>query len=435
MSASGQGILPAPSARRGGDFVLVSSIYPVDDSGAVVSSDSISPYLGTSEMEAQSRRVLGLLRDVLEAHGSSLENTLRVEVYMVDPADFYEFKLVWMEFFPDDPPARSTIVVGDMHPIPGCLLNLNAVALAGDAAVERRVINVDDAPQSMDAEHAPYAVAAAPFVFTSAFPATDFETGIPVGKKENFPAYGSDAEMQAHYILQNQTKVLDAAGSGVDHVVKTQFYETDFLNFHDIDAVWASYVGHPPEGLPACRSSMGAREFIYPGAVFAHNSMFLIPDDDHQKVESVEGLRWHPEKVRGVHYTPGMWTGDWFHMAGQIAIPDFGVWESIVRTPPGLPNNWSDIEVQTEFTMTLLGEQLSGNGLTLSDIIDARIFLVDTAKRDYRGFIRAWEHLFADVDPKPSMSLIPNTTADGGTGIMVPALLVEIDLIAKKGGV
>jgi enamine deaminase RidA (YjgF/YER057c/UK114 family) len=255
-----------------------------------------------------------------------------------------------------------------------------------------------------------------------------------VGKKENFPAYGSDAEMQAHYILENLSKVLEAAGSGIDQVVKTQFYETDFLNFHDIDAVWASYVGHPPEGLPACRSSMGARGFLYPGAIFAHNSMFLVPDENHQKVETQEGIAWHPEKVRGVHYTPGMWAGDWLHMAGQVPMADFGNFDSVVCTPRGLPHNWSDIEVQTEFVMELLDGQLTGNGLTRADIIDARVFLVDTAKRDYRGFIRAWERMFADVEPRPSMTLIPSTTADGGTGIMVPVELVEIDLIAKKGG-
>ena len=84
--------------------------------------------------------------------------------------------------------------------------------------------------------------------------------------------------------------------------------------------------------------------------------------------------------------------------------------------------------------MTMLGEQLTANGLGLEDIIDARIFLIDTAKRDYRGFVRAWERLFADAERRPAMSLIPSVTADGGTGIMVPDLLIEIDLIAKKGG-
>ena len=94
----GQTILPAPAARQGGDFVFTTTLYPVDDAGAVVQADSISPYLGESEMGAQTRRVLTLLKEVLEASGSSLENALRAEVYLVDAADFHEFKLVWMVF-------------------------------------------------------------------------------------------------------------------------------------------------------------------------------------------------------------------------------------------------------------------------------------------------------------------------------------------------
>jgi enamine deaminase RidA (YjgF/YER057c/UK114 family) len=174
--ATGQEILPAPTHRQAGDFIFVSSLYPVDDSGALVRADSISPHLGESEMGAQSRRVLELLRDVLGAAGSSLERTLKAEVYLADASDFHEFKLVWKEFFPDSPPARTTIVVGDEHIIPGARLNLQAVALSGDASVERESIIAEGIPNPMDAEHAPHGVKAAPFMFPSAFPATDLET-------------------------------------------------------------------------------------------------------------------------------------------------------------------------------------------------------------------------------------------------------------------
>ena len=259
MSAAGstQGILPAPDSRRAGDFIWVSSIYPIDDKGQLVQPDSISPYVGQSAMEAQSRRALELLKQILEASGSSLDNCLKAEVYIENAADFYEFKLVWKEFFGDNPPARTTGVIGpDEHIIPGCLLNLHAVALANDASVEREVINAPDVPSSMDAEHAPHAVKAAPFVFPSAFPATDFETGVPVGRKPNFPNYGSDAEMQAQYILENLSKVMQAAGTTIENAFKSQFHETDLQNFHDTDQVWASYMGAPPDGLSPTRSSI-----------------------------------------------------------------------------------------------------------------------------------------------------------------------------------
>lgn len=423
----GRGVLPAPPHRRAGDFVFVSSLYPIDEEGEVVRSDSISPYVDESDVAAQTRCVLEQLQQVLADAGSSLDLCLKAEVQLVDAADFYEFKLVWKEFFPDSPPARTTIVVGDEHIIPGCRLNLHAVALAGDSSVEREPIVAAGIPDPMDAEHAPHAVKAAPFLFASAFPATDFENGVPVGRRPNFPNYGSDTEMQAQYILENLSKVCEAAGTSIDQAVKSQFYETNLLNFHDVDGVWAQYMGLAPP-----RSSMACRGFVVPGALFAPNLTFLVPDSGHAKEETQKGIRWHPEEVRNVHFTPGMLAGDWLFTAGQVSMPDFGVHESIVRAPAELPNYWSDIEIQTDFTMVLLNEQLEANGLALSDVVDAKVYLIDP-RRDYRGFARAWERLFESVEPRPSMSIVPSTQANGDTGIMIPDLLIEIDLISKKG--
>ena len=436
MNATGstQGILPAPDSRRAGDFVFVSSIYPVDDSGHLVHPDSIGPYVGESAMAVQSRRVLEVLKQVLDSSGSALESTLKAEVYLVDAADFYEFKLVWREFFPDSPPARTTAVIGEDHIIPGCRLNLHAVALANDASVEREVINAPGVPDSMEAEHAPHAIKAVPFVFPSAFPATDFETGVPVGRKPNFPNYGSDAEMQARYILENLSKVMEAAGTSIDQAFKSQFHETDLQNFHDTDQVWASYMGAPPDGLSPTRSSMGMRGFLVPDALFAPNLLFIVPDSKHRKEETQKGIRWHPEAVRKVHFTPGMWVGDWLGLAGQGSVADFADYDSIVRSPAGLPHYWSDIEIQTDFTMVLIREQLTGNGLDFEDIIDARIYLVESARRDYRGFVRAWEKLYEDVSAKPTMSIISSNQTSGVSGMMFEGPVIEIDVIAKKGG-
>ncbi len=420
-------IQPAPATRRAGDFVFVSSLYPVDEKGAVTTRDSISPYVGESRMGAQTQRVLEQLSSVLDAGGSSLANTIKAEVHLVSAADFHEFKVVWKEFFPDSPPARTTLVVGDEHILPGARLNLQAVALANDASVEREVINASDVPDSMDAEHAPHAIKAAPFVWPSAFPATDFETGVPVGRKPNFPNYGSDAEMQAHYILENLGKVMKAAGTDLEQAVKSQFYETNLLNFHDTDEVWAQYMGLAPP-----RSSMACRGFVVPDALFAPNLIFLAPDGDHTKEETQKGIRWHPEFVRAVHFSPGITAGDWFFTAGQVPIDDFGDHNSIRRTPAGLPNYWSDIEVQTDFTIELLNEQLSANGYGLGDVVDARVYLINP-RRDYRGFVRAWERNFEGVDAMPTMGLIPSTQEDGDSGIMFPGPLIEIDLISKKG--
>lgn len=423
VQTTGQGVLPAPPFRRSGDYVFVSSIYPVDETGQVLRA--AAPSVGESDAAGQTRHVLETLREILQTAGSSLQQTLRAEVYLVDAADFYEFKLVWKEFFPADPPARTTIVVGDDHVVPGCRLNLHVVALAGDAASSREVVHTNAAPDLLEAEHAAQAVKAGPFVFPSAFPATDFRTGVPVGKRPGFPYYGSDAELQADYVCSNLAAVLEAAGTSITEIVKTQFYETDLLNFHDVDGIWAQYVGVPPT-----RSSMACRGFLVPGALFAANTIALVPDERHRKEETRAGIRWHPVDVRKVNFSPGIRAGEWLFTAGQIAVPDFGKHEW-VGAPAGLPHHFSEIEIQTEFTMELLGDQLTANGLSLADVVDARVYLID-ARKDYRGFARAWRRIFAGVERMPSMSVIPARQASGGTGIMFPGPVIEIDLVSRK---
>ena len=446
-SSSWQGVLPAPSFQRAGDFIYVSSIFPLDQDGNVVRAQSVSPYVGESDIGAQTRACLEKLRAVLTEAGTSLDRVLKAEVYLIEADDFYEFKLVWQEYFPNNPPARTTAVVGhDQHIIRGARLNLQAVALSGSSSHRPQTINAPDAPDSMAADHAPQAVRGGPFVFLSGVTATDYETGLAVRKQPGFPIYGSDPEMQARYAFENMGKVLAAAGSGLDQGIKSQLYEPDLLNFHQIDAVWGEYMQPPPN-----RSSMGMRELLVPGTVFLANFMFLAPDDQHRKHETRAGIRWHPVDVRRVNFTPGIMVQDWLFMAGQVPIDDFGKTEvrsglpqadgsvpqiaeaAIRRTPPGLPHHFSDIEVQTEFTMELLQEQLDGNGFSLSDVVDARIYLVN-APHDFRGFYRAWRRIYDPLGYWPSMSVIPSQEADGSSGIMFPGPLIEIDLTAKKRG-
>ena len=277
----------------------------------------------------------------------------------------------------------------------------------------------------MPAEHAPQAVKAGPFVFPSALPATDFQNGIVVGKNPRLPYYANNAELQANYVFDQLERVLKAAGSGLDQAIKSQMYEVDLATFHDVDRVWGARMPIPPP-----RSSMAMRGLLVPGAAFVANLMFLAPDDQHQKQETRAGIRWHPVEVRNVNFSPGVFAGDWLLIAGQCSMPDYP--NAVFDTAPEkVPHHFPDIQIQTETTMQLLTEQLTGNGMGLGDIVDARIFLV-YPHRDYRGFERTWRRLFEGVGHLPSMSLLPSRQANGGGGIMVPELSIEIDLISRK---
>lgn len=431
-------LLPGPKVAVTGDLVYVATIYPVKESGFPVRSDAPTSFVGDSDMYVQSRCVLQELGRRLEEAGSSLSRVLRVEVQLQAAADFYEFKRAWIEAFGDDPPARTTIVTGDDWIAPGVGLGLNAVALSGDSSLQREVIHTDEAPNPMPWEHAPQAIKAGPWVFPSALPACDFETGIPVGKRlPAFPYYANDATAQAEYVFSNLQKVMHAAGTDVGNTVKAHLYEPSLLTFPDVDAVWAEYMQRPPT-----RASMAVRDLLVPRAVFVANLTVLAPpaDDSMEIVETRKGISWHPVDVRKVNFTPGIAVGsDWLFLAGQVPVPDFAT--GVVDTGPrALLNYFSDIEWQTEATMRLLNSQIEANGFDIKHVVDAHVFLVH-AQRDYRGFARAWERILSDagVENPPPITLIPSRQRNGETGIMFlgpdPVIRpdIEIDLVLHRG--
>ena len=63
--------------------------------------------LGTVEEEAE--LALRNLKIILEEAGSSLKNTLKVTVYLLDMAEFTRFNGVYRKYFGEDLPARTCI--------------------------------------------------------------------------------------------------------------------------------------------------------------------------------------------------------------------------------------------------------------------------------------------------------------------------------------
>jgi 2-iminobutanoate/2-iminopropanoate deaminase len=62
-------------------------------------------------IETETRQVLNNLKQVLEAANSGLEYVVKTTVFLRDMADFPKMNAIYGEFFPENPPARSTVAV------------------------------------------------------------------------------------------------------------------------------------------------------------------------------------------------------------------------------------------------------------------------------------------------------------------------------------
>lgn len=93
---------PYSHAVRTGDLVHVSGQVPRAADGSYEPAD----------VATETRRTLGNLELIARAAGARLADAVKITAYLADGDDFDEFNRAYAEFFPVDPPARTTVVAG-----------------------------------------------------------------------------------------------------------------------------------------------------------------------------------------------------------------------------------------------------------------------------------------------------------------------------------
>lgn len=93
---------PYSQAIEAGGFIFCSGQIPLDPQTGRIIEGSI---------HTQTERILTNLKAVLEAAGSSLEQTVKMTVYLTDLADFESLNQVLGKHFPQEPPARAVVQV------------------------------------------------------------------------------------------------------------------------------------------------------------------------------------------------------------------------------------------------------------------------------------------------------------------------------------
>ncbi len=65
--------------------------------------------LELGDIRSETRRTLQNIKTILESAGSSMKDVVRVGVFLSDMRNFAAMNEVYAEFFPKDPPARTTV--------------------------------------------------------------------------------------------------------------------------------------------------------------------------------------------------------------------------------------------------------------------------------------------------------------------------------------
>jgi reactive intermediate/imine deaminase len=96
--ASDRQARPFSPAVRAGDFIYVSGQVPVNAEGEIVAGG----------IEAQTRQVMDNLKAALALAGATFDDVCKCTCWLQDARDFGAFNRIYMDYFPNGKPARST---------------------------------------------------------------------------------------------------------------------------------------------------------------------------------------------------------------------------------------------------------------------------------------------------------------------------------------
>lgn len=116
--------LPPPSGPYSHAIIVNGMIYTAGQIATVPSTGA----LVEGGIQEQTRQVLENIRAVLEAAGSGLNKVVKCNVYLQSMDDFAAMNEVYASFFPEKPPARTTVEVARLPR--NALIEIETVAMA-----------------------------------------------------------------------------------------------------------------------------------------------------------------------------------------------------------------------------------------------------------------------------------------------------------------
>jgi enamine deaminase RidA (YjgF/YER057c/UK114 family) len=253
----------APALRRG-DWVFL----------AAQSADTTPDNWTESDVEQQTDQVLEKLSKIAAVAGTSLGQAVKADVYIGHPNDFAAMDKAWRRWFPDNPPARVVIPYMGMAAA-GRRVEVALTLLADDAKLKKETIETSDAPEQPG--HEPQAIKVGHLLFFSSQMAFDSSGKLADGmiRNPNFPWYGSPAQSQMRYMMQNIGAICAAAGTSVENIVRRVCFHSDFSWFAESIEELAR---HFPEDKPASTTIRLGGPLVVPGADTLLDLIAYVPD-------------------------------------------------------------------------------------------------------------------------------------------------------------
>ncbi len=338
-------VLEASAFQAGKRVITRDTSSNAPFSPAVAAGDFIylSGTLARGEgIREQTRGVLSNLGEVLELAGADYTRVAAVTVYLRNTSDFQGMNEIFREYFPSEPPTRTTVQTDLVRE--DALVEMSMIAIRPGA--ERTVLQ----PEGWPTGTAPYSygIKSGDTVFLAGILGRDYSSANS--------SVGSDIQAETRAIFENARQILAAAGMSLNDVVASRVYITDNTLFRDMNT---SYSAHFPE-IPPARATVRAN---------------LMGDQYHLEITliAVAGAKTRITRPNA-DGTPGrespvlshaVRVGNRLYLSGMLGVSD---------------ETRTDTQAQARQTLATIGRTLDAAGFGIDDLVDGVVYLTDMSE-------------------------------------------------------
>ena len=363
--------LPFSPAVRAGDFVYVSGTMATDAQGKLV----------TGTIQAQTKRTLENIAQVLKAAGIGLDRAASVHVYLKNASDFEAMNEVYRSFWPKAPPVRTTIVAGLV--LPDALIEISLVALRKGA--ERKVILPAGWQPSSNYS---YGIQSGDTLFLAGLVARDNKTNAQVT---------GEMTAQTKQVMDNAGAILQAAGMTHADVVSSRVYITDVAKFQEMNAVYRAYFPKDPPARATVKAALMNAQYA------VEITMLAVKSKDRQAIvpldENGQPARTNPNLSAAIR------VGNRLYLSGMLG---------------NTPENRGNAKAQSERTLTALGRGLKAAGFEWNHVVEGLVYVTDV--KHFGAMNEVYRPQFGKDFPARATVVADLVNADGLVEIMLTAI-------------
>lgn len=411
-----------PLAARAGDFVFVGgcvAAHPTEGVPAIARPQRGVPFHGSS-IERQVRHIYDNLSATLEAAGSSIRRVMKINSYHTNALEVDAALRVRKDYFGVEDPPPSTAVEVLETLVRGATVAIDVTALAARPELQREAFHssqIGPLPIHDQVYGHPIfvqVVRGGGFVFTQGK-----GPSLPEGPVEevyghpDFPYQRSQIRFQTQFVLETLGKMLEAAGSSFEHVVKAEVHLTNMADFAGMDEVWGRFF---PSDPPA-RLVVPVSRLLLEGMLIEIELIAVDPSGPYRKEtilaeRTASPLGQEPQAVRA---------GPYLFFSTQLATDyRLGVVPE-ARPDPNFPFHSSGAKRQAAYILKNVDAICRAAGTSVENLLRRRAFHLDLG--EWAETEQVWTETLSDRLP-------PTTTVRVPGPLLVPGCGVQYDLVA-----